>query len=133
MAHFKVTRIQVYKKNSNVWFECFRTCFRQVYCHLKTEIANYTDSSSAAVTGYHTSLNTHTLCSLFTLSWAPEVAASPAKVLPLKRVREGFLSTGARGTAHSFVVRVDAQSSLNHHHAVVVLVTAQRVCKGKRK
>lgn len=68
---------------------------------------------------------------LFTLSWAPEVAASPAKVLLFIRVRVGFLSTGARGTAHSFVVRVDTQSSLNHHHAVVVLVTATRVCQGK--
>lgn len=118
-----------------MWFVCFRTCFRQVCCHLKTEIAHYTDSSrsSAAVAGYHTILNTlHSLPAFHTqLGWG--VAASPAEVLLLKRVWVWFLSTGARGTAHPFVVRVDAQSSLNHHHAVVVLVAAHRICKGKGK
>lgn len=59
MAHFKVTWIQVYRKNSNVGFECFRTCFRQVCCHLKAEIAHYTDSSSAAVTCCHFQHRTH--------------------------------------------------------------------------
>lgn len=108
--------------------------FAQVCCHFKAEIAHYTDSSSCCsdrLPNYYKRL-THS-AGFLALSWAPEVAASPAKVLLLKRVRVRFLSTGARGAAHSFVVRVDAQSSLDHDHALVVLVTARRVCKGKRE
>lgn len=60
-------------------------------------------------------------------------AASPADVVLLKWVGVCFVGAGAGGAADASVVRVDAESGLNHHHAVMILVAAWRICGGKEK
>ncbi len=57
-----------------------------------------------------------------------DVAASPADVVLLKWAGVCFLGTGAGGAADTSVVRVNAESGLNHHHTVMVLVAAWRIC-----
>lgn len=55
------------------------------------------------------------------------VPASPADAVLLSRAGVRVLATGAGGAADAGVVGVDAEPGLNHHQAVMVLVTATRV------
>lgn len=59
------------------------------------------------------------------------VVASPVDVVLLKWAGVSFLGTGARGAADVSVVWVNAESGLNHHHAVIIVVAAPWICKGK--
>lgn len=58
--------------------------------------------------------------------------ASPTGVVLLSRAEVSSLSTVTRGTADVGVVGVNAEPGLNHHHAVIILVTAVWVY-GKRE
>lgn len=57
--------------------------------------------------------------------------ASPTGAVLLSRAEVCSLSTVTRGAADVGVIGVNTELGLNHHHAVIILVTAVWVC-GKR-